>query len=268
MQATIYDEINELLETLLVQMQAVLGKKLPGLYLYGSATAGDFERAVSDIDLLAVIETDLTAQEFIDLEKMHRVFVSKYPAWKNRIEVAYLSVNGLQSFKRETSKIAVISPGEPLNVKEAGNDWLINWYAVQENGMVLIGPNQSAFIPRISKAEFYAAVRAQARHWRERIKHYDAQSTPGSLAYAVFTMCRGMYACQKGEQTSKKQAAAWLAKEFPRWATLIDDAIAWRAAQWNEPQQKHETALPRVVEFVGFATGKILDQSLAAASYR
>ena len=259
MQATLYADINELLETLLTRLKVVLKSRLRGLYLYGSATAGDFDQTVSDIDLLAVTETDLTAEEFVALEEMHRVFALKYPGWKNRIEVGYLSLNGLQTFKHQRSRIAVISPGEPLTMKEAGNDWLINWYEVQENGIVLFGPQQAALIPEISRAEFVAVVRARARHWRERIRDYNAQSSSGSLAFAVFTMCRAMYACETGEQASKKQAAAWVAKAFPQWENLIADATAWRAAQWHEPQQWYESALPRVVEFVGFAANQILE---------
>lgn len=258
MKPTVYDDINELLETLLIQIQATLSEKLLGLYLYGSATAGDFNRAVSDVDLLAAMKNDLTKKEFVDLETMHRKFSLKHPAWKDRVEVAYLSVHGLQNFKIQRSKIVVISPGEPLNTKDAGDDWLINWYEVQEKSIVLFGPHQNTFIPKISKDEYIHALKESARYWRERIKGYDHQSTPGSLAYAVFTLCRAIYGYNKGKQVSKKEAALWVARKFPEWAPLIKMATAWRKAQWDEKQEKTKSALSKVVEFINFVTDQIL----------
>lgn len=259
MKPTSYGDVNELLGTLLTLIQAFLGRKLLGLYLYGSATAGDFNHEASDVDVLAVIEKDLTEQEFVDLKTMHRKFILKNPEWKERIEVAYLSILGLQTFKNQQSKIVVISPGEPLNIKDAGNDWLINWYAVQENGIALFGPHQNTFIPKISKDEYIHAVKESAIYWRERIKRYDNQSTPGFLAYAVFTLCRAMYGYKKGKQASKKESALWVATEFPKWAFLIKDAAAWREAQWDKKQEKAHSALPKVVKFVNFAIDQILE---------
>src|SRR5687768_6194409 len=109
MKPTSHKDVNDLLSSLLSNIQNILGKKLAGLYLYGSATAGDFDQDLSDIDLLAAVQTDITDKEFSELEKMHNDFVQKHPKWRDRIEVAYLSLHGLQTFKNERSHIVVIS---------------------------------------------------------------------------------------------------------------------------------------------------------------
>src|SRR5437763_1681362 len=54
-----YAEINELLGTLLSQMQTVLEHKLVGVYLYGSLVWGDFNQESSDIDLLVATSSDI-----------------------------------------------------------------------------------------------------------------------------------------------------------------------------------------------------------------
>ncbi len=64
MPATHYPHINELLETLLSQIQAILGEKLVGFYLYGSLVRGDFDYEISDIDLLAATATNVDKNEF------------------------------------------------------------------------------------------------------------------------------------------------------------------------------------------------------------
>jgi len=52
-------DIKNLLDLLLVEIQKVLGKKLKGLYLYGSLVWGDFDIGVSDIDLLATTSDEV-----------------------------------------------------------------------------------------------------------------------------------------------------------------------------------------------------------------
>ncbi len=123
MYSTSSPDINDLLQLLLAQLQNILGQKLVGLYLYGSLVTGDFDEQSSDIDLLAVTGTDINQQEFEVLKQMHDDLVLQDPVWADRIEVAYVSVEALKTFKSQTSRIAIISPGEPFHVKDAGKDW-------------------------------------------------------------------------------------------------------------------------------------------------
>jgi predicted nucleotidyltransferase len=109
---TPYPDIDKLLNDLLHQIRPILDKKLVGLYLYGSLVSGDFDRGISDFDLLAATKTDIDSHEFERLDELHLDFVNNHPEWDNRIEIAYLSVAGLKTFKTKVSRIAVISPGE------------------------------------------------------------------------------------------------------------------------------------------------------------
>ncbi len=123
---TPYAEADELLQRLLSGMQRILGARLAGLYLYGSLVTGDFDPQRSDIDLLAATTVDVTDQEFERLQQFHDAFYAEHPDWDGPIEVAYLSVAGLQTFKTQTGRMAVMSPGEPFHLKQAGRDYLIN----------------------------------------------------------------------------------------------------------------------------------------------
>src|SRR6478672_8075629 len=123
---TPYADVNELLAQLLAAMQGVLGPKLVGVYLYGSLVTGDFDHGSSDVDLLAALSADLDAPELAALHQMHQAFADTHQYWAGRIEVAYISVAGLQTFRTQRTPIAVISPGEPFHLKDAGKDWLLN----------------------------------------------------------------------------------------------------------------------------------------------
>ncbi len=248
-------EIEDLLSRLTDDIRRSLGHSLVGLYLYGSLVTGDFDKESSDIDLLAVLRSRMKGDAFDRLDNVHGRFIEDHPAWDDRIEVAYVSAPALRKFKTETSEIAVVSPGEPFHLKEAGKDWLINWYTVRELGVTLFGPPPRALIPEISKAEFVEAVRDQCRDWAEWVYRMRRR---GAQSYAVLTMCRALYACTHGEQVSKKRAALWAQAYLPQWAPLIRRAWSWRG---QDEVADDEATFPEVVRFVHYVIGRVTGTS-------
>ena len=254
MHPTPYPDVNSLLDNLLFQMQQVLGANLVGLYLYGSLVTGDFDHECSDIDLLAVTASDVDEQEFAGLQEMHTAFARVHKEWEGRIEVAYLSAAALQTFRDQRSQIVVISPGEPLNIKDAGEDWLINWYIVREQGVTLFGPPPTMLIDAITKDEFIHCVKKHAEEWNQWIEHAQEQK---AQSYAMLTMCRALYAVTNGEQSSKKQAAEWVGQQWSEWSDLLQEALRWRADRSTEPVDDAAT-YPQTVRFMQFASEKIV----------
>jgi predicted nucleotidyltransferase len=253
MQFTPYPDINSFFNTLLLQLKAILGDRLIGVYLFGSLVWGDFEYESSDIDLLVVTSSNITYNEFDKLDVMQKDLAKTYShAKEGMIEIAYMSEDALQTFKTKRSQIAIIHPGEPFHIKDAGKDWLMNWYSVQEKALTLFGPPAKTLIAHITREEFIQAVRDYANAWRSRINGLHGR--PGQ-AYAILTTCRAYYTYKNGEQTSKKRAANWTAKEFPQWSTLIENALKWRE-DWRSNQVDAEETLPEIKQFVHF----ILDQ--------
>jgi len=256
-ESTPYAAINALLEQLLAGIQTILGNKLVGLYLYGSLVTGDFDAGSSDIDLLAAMSSDIDEREFETLLNMHHDFAAKNKEWDGRIEVAYLSVAALQTFKLHTSKIAIISPGEPFHIKEEGIDWLMNWYVVREKGVTLLGPSPTTLIEPISKEEYLLAVQKYVRWWSDKIEiDYLSMQRP-SQAYAILTMCRAFYARKHEELVSKKRAAIWAKEELPEWSSLIQNALLWREA-WRDGDAEvdHKATFEETRSFVRFVNGQ------------
>lgn len=249
MQPTPYPPINEFLDNLQAALEHILGKKLVGLYLYGSIVMGDFDNDISDIDLLAAVTVELSMMEFNSLRHMHHEIIEKNPQWENRLEIAYVPLKALKTFKEKSSKIGIISPGEPFHNIEAGRDWLINWYMVRENSLKLLGPPARAFIEPVSQDEFIKAVKEHVRAWDEWM---TADRDRTAQSYAILTLCRGLYTIQHGEQVSKPQAVAWVAETYPQWATLVQNALLWRQHP-NEENVDHVATFPETRRFVEFA---------------
>jgi len=253
MQIMSYPEIAEMLSRLPDRMQRILHQNLIGLYLYGSLVTGDFDPEISDIDMLSVTSYDIDDREFEQLHKMHNRLVAENPKWQGRIDIQYLTVNALKTFKTQSSQIAVISPGEPFHIKAAGREWLLNWYLVREQGRVLWGPPPQTIVPPISHAEFLEATREHAQYWAEWAKQPCDQR---GQSYAVLTLCRALYACRKGAQPSKEQAAFWVQAQFPQWTALIQRAFGWRKDA-DADLRGHEASFPETARFIQFVVDRM-----------
>ncbi len=241
MNFTDYSDINNLLQALSTRLLSLFDDKLIGIYLYGSLVWGDFDYNTSDIDLLVVTTTDIDENIFSQLNEVHADLIKTFNHWNDRIEIAYVSKAALQSFKTQKSAIAIISPGEPFNIKEAGIDWLLNWYFIREKSITLFGPDRKTIIEPISEDEYLEAVKNQALAWHDWITH-----TKHSLkyqSYAILTMCRALYSLDNKEQTSKIKAALWAQKKFPAWANVIHEAIQWRT---DNPQVDPLATYPEI----------------------
>ncbi|MBZ0302859.1 MAG: DUF4111 domain-containing protein [Anaerolineae bacterium] len=256
MNPTLYPPMNALLDLLRENLQTVLGARLVGLYLYGSLVAGDFD-AVSDIDLLAATSGELDAAAFDALDRMQRDFVAQHPQWHDRIEIVYLSLQALRTFRTQTSRVAVISPGEPFHFKEAGREWLMNWYIVREQGVTLLGPPPETLIDPISTDEFIQVVKEHVESWDKWV--LDLRDTPGQ-AYAILTLCRALYACQHGQQASKRRAALWTAEALPEWSETIQNALRWRQESRTGIPTNPEATVAETQRFVQAVRARILTQ--------
>jgi hypothetical protein len=254
MQPTPYSHINALLDEIRASMQATLGHKLVGLYLYGSLVTGDFDDSLSDIDLMAATTETIDEADFEALNRIHTGFVANHSEWNDRLEIAYISLQALKTFRAQSSQIGIISPGEPFHFKEAGKDWLMNWYMVREKGITLFGPLPQAIIDPISKNEFIQAVKDNIREWREWIYH---MTHIGGQAYSILTMCRALYLCRNGEQVSKIRAAEWAGNELPQWKELIQKAVYWRQ-NWRTADIDPAAIFPETLRFVNFIIDKIV----------
>ena len=248
-------EPEALLERVVTDLRAVLRADLVGIYLYGSNVSGGFDPGVSDLDLVVVTAPPVEAIDLGGLGRMHRDFVSRYPAWNDRIEIVYIGRAALWSFRTSPGPLAVISPGEPFHLRdERIVEWLQNWYLVRETGGTLYGPDAAAVVPPIGWTEFVAA----AVHYADEVRHQSFdEARPGALAYAVLTMCRALRTVRTQTHGSKQEAAAWTREQMPQWAWLIDIALRCRLSG-GASGLADEQSRAAAVRFIGFVADQIM----------
>ncbi len=225
-QSADYPQVEPVLDLLCAGLKPILAEQLVGIYLYGSLITGDFDPAISDIDLVVVLTRELDDREFAALHQLHQDVVEAFPAWDDRLELAYISRAALRNFRTQSSCIGIISPGEPFHRVQAGRDWLISWYALREQGLALHGPPIETLLEPIAPEEYIQAVAEHINTYRQIVKTAESKAY---LSYIVITMVRGMYTVRQGQPTSKLKAADWGKAAYPQWAALINHALLWRA---------------------------------------
>jgi hypothetical protein len=247
-----------LLAELTSGIHAVIGDALVGAYVYGSYVSGGFDPGVSDIDLVVVTSVEVDTIDLVGIERFHEDFVRRHPDWSDRVEVVYVGQATLRSFRSSSGRLAVISPGEPVHVREDRVvEWVQNWYLVRETGRVLYGPPAAAVVPVVQWAEFVAA---SARYAVEISKRGVDDATPGSLAYAVLTMCRAFMTVETQAHESKQDGAAWTRQRFPEWGWLINAALECRLSRGSVGFDDQKTRVG-AHEFIAMLAAEIEEES-------
>ena len=221
-------------------LQDHLGAALSGLYLFGSLATGGFVPGKSDVDLLAVLDHDIAeGDELAALADLHAGFVARYPEWSDRVEVGYVSAAVLATFGgAPAGRIAVVSPGEPLNVKDAGADWVLNWHSICSGGETLAGPSPLELGPVATARLTGARSKPSYRRGRRTSRAPWVAYVPVQQGYVVVTVCRALHLLETGTQATKEDAAAWAARRYPDWAGFIDSALRNYRADVHGPHEE------------------------------
>ena len=104
-------EIETLLGRLTDEIRLNSNDSLVGLYVYDSLVTGDFDKDRSDIDLLAVVDTDIEGDTFDRLGRMQARIVEDLPAWQDRIErltclPMHCGISGPRQARSQSSALA------------------------------------------------------------------------------------------------------------------------------------------------------------------
>src|SRR5215831_5264863 len=89
-QTTPYPGVNTIVHDLLMNIHAILGPQLRGMYLVGSLALGDFHPKDSDLDLI-IVTSDVLSDEAVEgLRDLHQRFDDSASAWARRFDVIYI----------------------------------------------------------------------------------------------------------------------------------------------------------------------------------
>ena len=219
-------ELEAIVGPFIDDLLSTLGPELVGVYLYGSAITGGFDPALSDLDVLVLVESDARLLDLSRIGTLHDRLASRHPDWADRLDIAYIGRTTLATF-RKGGAVASISHEDALQLYDDAGGWLQTWYLVRYADRPLVGPPVGDVIPPIERSEFVEAV---ARDAERIVRRVDTDQRSGLVAYTLLTLCRVLRALDDGAITSKQNSASWVADRMPEARWVIDEALAVRAS--------------------------------------
>jgi len=223
-------DIDILLSKLLMNVQALLGKLLVGMYIHGSLAYGDFNPRTSDIDFLVITDGILPIGIFSTLKDMHtRLFASSLP-WSRKLEGAYIPRDDLHHHDPAHAPVPWLGVNGHFALDRLGDDWVIQRWILREKGIIISGPALKAMIDPVSAEDLREAVRGSLREWwTSPFPSPERFESSEYRVYAVLTMCRSLYVPEHGCIASKPEAARWAMETLDEpWGELVTMAASWR----------------------------------------
>jgi predicted nucleotidyltransferase len=227
---TPYPDVNALLQRLLASVRETLRDDFVGMYLYGSLASGDFDPEGSDIDFMVVTARELPADPVRALEAMHADLTAEDLKRAPRLEGAYISQQALRRFDLDAAPCPTINERH-FHLDRQSSDWVIQRHVLYECGVVVTGPSLRAMVDPVPPDDIRRAVYALLHSWWSLLLDDPSLrlQNSGYQGYAVFTMCRALYALEHGVIVSKPVAAHWAQRMLGEpWAGLIECAFVWR----------------------------------------
>lgn len=226
-------EYTGLLNEITDASRQIFGEKLVGVYLHGSLAMGCFNPEKSDIDLLLVIEKEITDEE--KLEFMNVVVKLNESAPKKGLELSVVKREVCQPFTYPTPFELHFSPmhldwfrkdpkGYVENMKGIDKDLAAHFTVIRECGIVLYGAAIQDVFAEVPREDYFDSIFEDIQDAIE-----DILSDP---MYIVLNLCRVLAAVQDGVVLSKEQGGAWGLLHIPQdYHALIQSALESYASE-------------------------------------
>ena len=232
MKPTTYKVINEFLQHLVLQTQAILENNLLGAYIGGSLATDSFNPETSDIDYYVITTSLLSENKTCKLEKMHKQIYSSNLKYAKKLEASYIPQQDLLNFSSGGTR-PYFNEGNFYPLAPYGNNYLIELHVLREKGATLLGPEIKNLIKEVSTPDLMSAIQKNLQeYWNVTLKDTSKYERNDYQVFSVLTMCRTLYSLKTGCITSKTEAALWATPRLEsRWQKLIKQILAWKFGQ-------------------------------------
>ncbi len=278
---TPFAPLNAMLASFVARVKTTLGQKFVGAYLQGSFALDDFDEG-SDVDVIVVIEPDLTDAEIAPLQKLHDEFHASAPPWSQRLELSYAPKAILRHWSvvpRDPPGAAraddwadpgtsgtpphvypfwFLGNGESKLVRSEHDNTRVVRSVLREHGIVLEGPDPRTLIDEVSPDDLRDDVLETFRKAAKALAKPDSLKTQALQAFFVLLYARMLHTLEKGAIASKKAAADWATASLPpRWRPLITKSLEARKANAAALQSPPNSAdVAETQAFIAFANEK------------
>lgn len=233
------DEFQALCQALLDGLDAALGDKLVGIYLYGALTFPE-GGSTGDIDFHVILRDALDEGQRTAVNDLHATLARDFPPLGAELDGYYI----LLADARQTSP-----PQHHLLPEIVDNSWALHRaHILAGRCFVLRGPDPRDIFPPATWPELESALYGELDYVKNHLADYPA--------YCVLNLCRLIYSFEtKDVVVSKRGAAAWAYDALPQWRPHIE--AARRSYDGRATTQDRELLRSEVKGLYDFACRRI-----------
>ncbi len=229
------EDLQDLYQALLTGLNAALGRKLYGLYVYGAAAFPESD-SIGDIDFHVILTERLTQAERSAIAALHSDLERDFSPSGVDLDGYYLLLEEAQG---------TAPPVHQLGTDIHDDSWALHREHIRAGRcIVLHGPDPREIYPPATWRELESALRGELKFVEARLDDHPD--------YCILNLCRLMYSFQTRDVVLSKAAAAeWAYHAFPQWRPHVEAAKRSYARQATPEDRQLMSA--EVRSFFGFA---------------
>lgn len=215
------------LDSFVTTAREIMGDKLTGIYLHGSLAMGCFHPGKSDIDLIIVIEENISDEQ--KMKFMENVIALNRQAPAKGLEMSIVLRRYCNPFLYPTPFELHFSPihlrwfcDKPQdyirNMKGADKDLAAHFTILCQYGITLFGEDIKDVFAQVPRNDYVDSIWEDVKEAKEEILRQPM--------YIVLNLCRVLAFCSEGLYLSKREGAEWGMEHLPaEYSTIIASAL-------------------------------------------
>ena len=222
------EKLESLLENFVRQSKNILGDNLTGIYLHGSAVMGCFNSKKSDIDLLIVVNDDISNE--IKMQYMDMVVELNREAPEKGIELSIVKEAVCKPFVYPTPfelhfSIAHLNwyqsnPADYVErMKGTDKDLAAHFTIIYHRGKTLYGKEIKSVFSKVSSRDYMDSIWSDIEDAKEEIVT--------NTMYITLNLCRVLAYKRESLILSKQEGGEWAMNALPvsEYQKIISDAL-------------------------------------------
>ena len=205
----------------------IIGEQLTGIYLHGSLAMGCFNPEKSDIDLIIIIEDNISDEQKMKFMKQIVDLNRQAPA--KGLEMSIVLRQYCNPFLYPTPFELHFSPAHLKWFSDASQDYIQNmkgddkdlaahFTIIRQYGVTLYGEEIENVFGEVPQKDYIDSIWEDVREAREEILEQPM--------YITLNLCRVLAFCRDGLCLSKQEGAKWAMEHLPaEYTPIISEAL-------------------------------------------
>ena len=216
-----------IIDAFIAAAKEIIGEQLTGIYLHGSLAMGCFNPEKSDIDLIIIIEDNISDEQKVKF--MERVVALNQQAPAKGLEMSIVLRQYCNPFVYPTPFELHFSPAHLKWFSDAPQDYIQNmkgddkdlaahFTIIRQYGITLYGEEIENVFGEVPRKDYINSIWEDVREAREEILEQPM--------YITLNLCRVLAFCRDGLCLSKQEGARWAMEHLPAaYTPIISEAL-------------------------------------------